>query len=208
MDKQTAFLTFTCNGKHTPNAALPVNMLSFTGKNNITENIINWTTTFEQNSDYFEVEHSNNGIEYTSVGKVNTKRENDNSASNINYECIDSKPYTGHNYYRLKQVDLDGRMNIESQVIDVFRENDKSTIHAYPIPTNRILHVECALEYEGATNLILTDLSGKLVKELQTLCTKGFNVMDIDLKDFKKGVYVLQIMQRHALISTQKIEKN
>ena len=54
------------------------------------------------------------------------------------YTLIDEQPLSGDNYYRLKQVDLNGKSTIEGQIIHVFT-NDKLTVSVFPNPADKVI---------------------------------------------------------------------
>ncbi len=85
-------------------ANLPVHFTSFNGRVKDGQSFLTWTTAEEQNNSYFEVQKSTNGSNYTSIGKVTPKGGLTNQ-----YDFTDGSTLSSVNYYRLKQVDLDGR---------------------------------------------------------------------------------------------------
>ena len=84
---------------------LPVELTQFAAKANDESVSIDWSTVSESNSDYFKVERSIDGSNFDAIGKVKAQG---NSVEQINYSFIDEDPVQGINYYRLRQVDLDG----------------------------------------------------------------------------------------------------
>ncbi|MBC7487170.1 MAG: right-handed parallel beta-helix repeat-containing protein [Cytophagaceae bacterium] len=88
------------------NAALPVEFISFTVKKFSDHNIaIQWSTGWEQNNSYFLVERKNERGEFESIARV-AGRGNVQGLSN--YTSEDQNPLVGINYYRIRQVDIDG----------------------------------------------------------------------------------------------------
>lgn len=84
---------------------LPVELLSFSATAENEKVNLKWVTASELNNDFFTVQHSIDGVEFTSLGNVagqGTKQ----SATTYNY--VDESPMAGINYYRLKQTDFDG----------------------------------------------------------------------------------------------------
>ncbi|MCC6761301.1 MAG: hypothetical protein IT252_08795 [Chitinophagaceae bacterium] len=63
---------------------------------------LNWQTSKESNNQYFDIEHSINGIQWTKIGRVK-------SSYTQRYQFVHQQPGKGHHYYRIQQVDLDGR---------------------------------------------------------------------------------------------------
>lgn len=84
---------------------LPIELYSFNGHNNENVNELYWVTETEINNDYFTVERSMDGINFVSVADVAGAG---NSNSLLDYQLTDYNPYTGINYYRLKQTDFNG----------------------------------------------------------------------------------------------------
>lgn len=87
-------------------AILPIELLSFDAelKNDVVW--LTWVTAAEINNDYFTLERSIDGINFTPIGNVNGAG---NSSTILNYQYIDDNPFNGTNYYRLKQTDFDGK---------------------------------------------------------------------------------------------------
>ena len=193
-------------GSISMNSSLPVTLISFTGKKEATANVLNWTTSMEQNNAYFHVQRSQDARNFTTIAKVNTKAINGNSSTMLKYELQDENPSTGNNYYKLEQVDLDGNSSY-SEVINIYRDANGNIISIYPNPTKGMLYVECLFLTEGEAAIILSDLSGRKIKEVQANTTTGIHTMSFDMSDVSKGMYMLKVSQGNQVISTQRVEK-
>lgn len=111
-------------------AALPVELLSFNGVPLAKSVLLKWQTVTETNSDYMAVEHSEDGRNFTEIGRLAGAG---NSLSMIDYELIDEKPGQGINYYRLRQVDFDGATAYSEVVTVRFTGNtDQEVPVVYP----------------------------------------------------------------------------
>jgi hypothetical protein len=88
---------------------LPVELTYFDGSVYSSYNVINWSTASEYNSDYFELERSVDGNNWTTVFKTNAAG---NSIVTINYKYLDFFENLDIHYYRLNQVDYDGKNKI------------------------------------------------------------------------------------------------
>jgi len=114
------------------NVVLPIELLSFTGKQNKYHNDIEWITTSEINNDYFILERSNDGENWEKIYFIHGAG---NSNQNIKYDFKDYNFKNDINYYRLTQFDFDG-VGRESFVISVNNNNNekrliKTTIYDY-----------------------------------------------------------------------------
>ncbi len=90
-----------------PCSTLPVNWLSFTAEKSTNASVLlKWSTAGEINNDHFIVEKRTDGINFTSIGNV-LSAGNGNTVRHYSY--IDTKTVNGNNYYRIQQVDRDGR---------------------------------------------------------------------------------------------------
>ncbi len=97
--------------------ALPVSLINFAGIKEGAINRLSWTTTTETNNAGFSIERSADGRNFSTLSYVASKAENGNSTNTINYSFNDVRTLSGNNYYRLKQVDKDGRATYSSIVL-------------------------------------------------------------------------------------------
>jgi Secretion system C-terminal sorting domain len=109
---------------------LPIELVDFTAANMGTFVLLNWATATELNNDYFTVQRSIDGNEFSEIatlsGAGNSKRE-------INYTINDTNPVGGVSYYRLKQADFDGHTSY-SKVVKINRD-EEAVLMIYPNPS-------------------------------------------------------------------------
>jgi hypothetical protein len=107
----------TNNGKLTVtfNATLPVHLLQFTASLVNGQALLKWQTAMEQNSSYFVVQHSTDGVSWKNIGTVKAAGE---SQVVQNYQFLHTAPANGMNYYRLIETDIDGKQQT-SKVLPV-----------------------------------------------------------------------------------------
>lgn len=86
-------------------ASLPVRIGSFTASLKADKVLLNWSTLQENNSQYFTIEKSVDGANFSFLGKLDGAGT---STIGHNYQLVDFTPYEGINYYRLSQTDLNG----------------------------------------------------------------------------------------------------
>ncbi len=170
--------------------ALPVELVNFKLAKSNTDVLLTWTTSTEINNDYFNIEHSKNGAQFTSIGKVEGAG---NAYTERDYSFTDSKAVSGQNFYRLKQVDFNGRTSyseIRTIQIDLTTET-----RVFPNPFNTVLQIESNLD-----NYTIYDSVGKIVKEGTLTGTQ------IDLSDLREGIYLINLKSEHEQF-TKKIIK-
>jgi len=159
---------------------LPVKLV-FLRANRQNEGVeLDWQTASEEDNAFFQVEHSTNGREFYVIGELPGKGT---TTTANEYHFQHSKPANGINYYRLKQVDYDGKFEYSRIVSVIVRQEEPITI--FPNPTDGPLFVKGFAEGSMAR---VTDTSGRLVWE-NSLPENGM----IDLGGNPKGFYFVEI---------------
>lgn len=154
-----------------------------------TEDAINvtWATAEESNNDYFEVQRSADGENFTTVGMVEAIG---NSSTLQSYQFEDVGPGFGQHYYRIFQVDLDGSRSV-SDVVTATLEGgvDFGITTAFPNPFQNALMIAFDCEVEGTAEIAITDLHGQMVWQQSQVARAGTNQVNLELGRFAAGVY-------------------
>jgi hypothetical protein len=175
-----------CSYSYDPvSGILPIEISSFEGQPiSNGYNRITWETATEINTDYFEIEKSDDGLNYRTV---TSHEAAGNSSQKIDYFTYD-KASEQLTYYRLKQFDLNGYFTY-SNVISIQNNNFTDGISVYPNPTtNGMIRVKST---KNINTINILDGSGRIV---DTHYIEGANETIINLEKLNKGVYLLQIM--------------
>lgn len=167
---------------------LPVHFDAFTGRLQDGKAFLNWTTSAEENNSHFEVQRSNNGADYTTIGKVAPK-----SGVINQYEFTDAAAAPGVNYYRIRQVDLNGRSML-SKVVILRSELGQFTAKVGPNPFAGSINVYYELKKAESLQLRLFDQGGRMVKQYTVRGGAGVNTFVIsDLQTLPKGQYSIEL---------------
>lgn len=166
---------------------LPVELMAFTVKNYQSDALLSWTTASEINNAFFEVEHSQDGIKFTSVEKLAGAG---NSNEYQDYEYLHRNMPVGENFYRLKQVDLDGQFSY-SKTVSLRR--DLQEIAIFPNPVNDYLTVSIH-ENTVPQHIQLFDRQGRKIKEF----TSDFQRLAVG--DLDRGWYQLVIFMEKGTV--------
>lgn len=150
--------------KNVAEASLPVELISFTGRNKGAINQLFWTTASEDNNAGFDLERSSNGYDFEQIGFV---PGNGTTAINTDYSFKDDNPLVGHNYYRLKQVDLDGAFEYSSIVSLEQQTSSIASLLVYPNPSNGRFTLKIQNPDAAAASVKLMDITGRLVWKQQ-----------------------------------------
>jgi hypothetical protein len=169
---------------------LPVEFLSFEGKPNQRKVDLTWTTASERNSDHFEVQRSLDGENYEALGEVQAMGNSQNTTA---YSFVDENPYSGINYYRLKQVDLSGEFSETERIAVLFRRVGMP-IELYPNPAKESISVSFETAFEGAAQWRILDMSGRIVAQGNAPVSNGTNRIDLPLNRVETGSYMLELL--------------
>lgn len=165
---------------------VPVNLLSFRGKKVNTGVFLEWKTAWELHNAYFILERSANGTDYLPL--VNMPGTG-NSSTTATYSYVDRNPGTGLNYYRLRQVDQDGK-SAYSSVILVRYESGNEELLVYPNPAHDKLVLEFANDLLGQLMLKIIDLKGNLV--LSKSVKVSSRQLNMNISELPAGVYFIE----------------
>ncbi|MCW3105529.1 MAG: hypothetical protein JWQ09_35 [Segetibacter sp.] len=168
--------------------ALPVNWLTFSAYKNENKTVVlQWSTANELNNDYYEIEKSIDEITFNNIGKIGAG----NFTGMQQYLFNDLKPFSGDNYYRLKQVDKDGNYSY-SKIVKVAIDVTGDEYVVYPNPVVNKTTVRFLNEMKQLT-IRLADASGKLVYKRTAGSVKAGEEFDIPVKGFSKGIYIMTL---------------
>lgn len=182
---------------------LPVELTSFTGYNDGNKNVLNWTTASEINTAKFEVERASSlSGSYTFIGE---RAAAGNSTQPLSYSLDDLNPLQGHNYYRLKMIDLDGSFKYSNVImINVAQVKYEDAIsNVYPNPTDHTIFIDYQASSNSNVNVLIYDALGQEMLLKKVAVNKGNQTLNIDVNTFADGVYIIQIQDVNSGKVTQ-----
>jgi len=170
---------------------LPVNWLYVRAKlvTDGNEALVQWGTSSEVDNDYFEIQRSNDGVNFTVIGIEEASR-----TGRGEYVWLDEKPYTGVVYYRIRQVDFDGTYSFSKVVSVNFKpKEDKNSLMVYPNPTNsRNVNLLVNSNLESEITFRIFNAIGKQIFTNTIKLTKGVNNIKINkLPYMPSGMYII-----------------
>jgi len=186
----------------TTSTPLPIELISFTGKNHGTENILNWQTASEINNDFFTLEHSSDATNFSTLAIIDGAG---NSNHTLNYSYTDKNPSKGINYYRLKQTDFNGQYKYSNTIaLENNIENKFDIINTYNNSEQGTMEITFSCSQECVLTIDLYDLTGKKIYSVAAN-TEGNNTkVTIPSYLLSKGIYLIKAYNGKDLI-TKKI---
>jgi hypothetical protein len=172
---------------------LPVELLDFKGTCLEDKTVqIDWSTASENNSSHFEVRKSLDGYTWNTLETVAAAG---NSTELLEYSVLDRSLTKGNTYYRLNQIDIDGK----SELFDVVNTNcdeeiNTNLLNAYPNPSSTEFFVDFNSEnIEGKGELTIVDVRGVVVYSKTISIGKGNNFFTVDDLKVLEGVYYINL---------------
>jgi hypothetical protein len=185
---------------------LPVSLTSFAAAPQGSAVAVAWTTATEQNNAGFEVQRAANGVDFTTLGKVPGSV---NSQTLKTYSYVDTNPLQPLGYYRLKQLDQDGRVAY-SPVVAVrlaSRPGAETAFSLYPNPTASLATLQWEAAAAGTGQWRLTTLTGQAVGQANFDVQQGANKQVVDLRAVSAGSYVLTVEAAGQTLRRQLVQK-
>jgi hypothetical protein len=187
-----------------PPVTLPVELISFSGVAEEGRVILKWITASELNNDFFDIQHSSDGVNFESIGTVDG---NGTTNELISYHLIDRSPRLGVNYYRLRQVDFDGAEEIHPLIRvdnDFYRSGIDITFYPNPAsPENMNLRIQSGDDHTPLIVRII-DLTGQTFFQAEVSSSLIYDKKIIPFKRMSSGVYLIKVTQGNN-VAHQKI---
>ncbi|HWB26270.1 MAG TPA: DUF4331 family protein [Chitinophagaceae bacterium] len=172
---------------------LPVTWVYFVANKSVKQVKLNWQVANQVNNDRYEIERGFDGSRFTKIGAV----VSDNTLSS-SYTFTDVAPsFTQANYYRIKEVDKDGKSSYSP--IRKISFSEEGSIVLSPNPAHNILQVNAP----GLNNLqvFIYDFAGRKVSS--SMLTNGNGV--ISVSSFAKGLYTVIVESNRRKIMSGKV---
>jgi len=179
---------------------VPVELTAFTATANNGSVVLNWSTATETNNHMFEIERKAEQGEYFTIGYVNGAGT---TTEPQNYTFTDKSVSTGKYFYRLKQIDFDGRYQYSSEVeVDVTGPLTFNLEQNYPNPFNPSTTINYSVPEAGNVILSVYNTVGEEVAKLVNGYSEAgrFNVT-FDAPNLPSGVYLYKLQSANTVLT-------
>lgn len=175
-------------------------VVDFSANLNLNEGTdLQWTVNNQQNTDYFVVEKSDNGIDFETLEEIKVQH----NYATYTYVAIDPTPWIGMTYYRLKQVHLDGSISYSILKAVERKEITGDYIQIFPNPVDDQLTVELKENIH-----VQVALRNQLGQVIPVLSTHAGNRVTLDLTSLQAGIYLLEVKEKNKTAKVFKVVKN
>lgn len=183
---------------------LPVSLLLFKATRQSEHVRLDWTTAFENNSNHFEIERSDNNISFIKIGEVTAAG---NSFNNKSYSFIDHAFLSRNVMYRLKMVDKDNTSKYSPIIILAGKTGQLMIQKILNNPFEKSFGILLTSEKKLPVSLILSDISGKTIRRINEIIDHGTNYLTLEgLESLAPATYVLQIISGEDILRAKLVK--
>jgi hypothetical protein len=172
---------------------------SFKGVISDNKSQLNWTTNANNGTDYFEVERSLDGRNFTTIAKVLT-RSSDNSIGDYVFREDISEFKTAYVFYRLK-IKMSAKFIVYSTILRLNLPLARNEVLMYPNPAKDQVQLALSSDKKQQVKMMVYDFMGVLLQTKDLSVKQGTSVFSINTNQWKPGGYMIQLVTETGTIN-------
>lgn len=172
---------------------LPVNLTNFTGEIRGADNLLSWVTDKEQNFKAFELQKAGTDKNFTTTTIIPSKNNGGYSTTKTPYSFLDKNVMPNTFYYRLKQIDSDGKYAY-SNIVSIKRSGIANNINIYPNPTATQINIEFNATNSTLCKAFIYDIYGRVLLSFDIRTQTGNNKHSLNISNLSTGNYLLKLI--------------
>ena len=188
---------------------VPVKFLGFNVSKKNSDAVLTWQIENETSmTDHYEVERSVNGVDFVKMTSIIPKN-NGNSSNSYDFTDVNlfSTRSGGVIYYRIKQIDKDGKFII-TPIRNLRLDSKSMAVSVYPNPIRDNVTISLDLVKDEKVTLTINDAAGKQVQNISYTLFKGLNIKKINMSGFSSGNYMLKVITGSELKTIPLVKAN
>jgi hypothetical protein len=170
-------------------AALPVKLKKFTAELKNAEALLNWTTTYEQETKSFEVERAGKDLQFKKLASIHASGS---SLIETNYDWIDQQPLNGFNYYRLVLINNDETREY-FEIKKLYNPAAGKELVIISNPFRNSIDLFIRLSHKQKILITLSDIQGRLLKKVVEQFDEGTREFNLQATALPTGSYLLKV---------------
>ncbi len=169
--------------------SLPVELTDLKATRQRSNIQLDWTTETERDNEYFALEHSTNGIDFSTI---KTLEGAGTSSEKQQYTYTHTTPANGDNYYRLRMIDIEGKEAYSKVVVEKFISVLNET-SVFPQPAAEQAKIYIQSSAQESVDMQVYDLTGRMIYNNQVQLHEGENYIDVNCSEWVSGHYAISI---------------
>lgn len=185
------------------NVLLPIKLEYINGAKSLSGNDLNWKVNCTSTSITMQIERSVDGTNFKTINSITASQARCGQPFNF----MDAQPVPGTNYYRLKMIDVDGKISYSAIVAILNKIKGTEVNGLYPTIIRDEASLSLITAKTTSINTIITDMNGKLIKANTRSIAEGSSLIKIDCSGLANGVYNLTSIVDGKIIKTIRFVK-
>jgi hypothetical protein len=166
---------------------LPLSIVNFTGNRSGNYNALRWTIHNEVNVQHYELQRSNDAVNFTSINIQAAK----NNGAAVLYNYDDVAAMQSKVFYRLKCIDNNGQIKYSGIVIIEQAHNSNKEFYVVKNPVQDEVAIYASANLKGSYNYTLANSSGQVVQSgVLSIPYAGIHTIALQT-NLPKGIYLL-----------------
>jgi trimeric autotransporter adhesin len=166
-------------------AALPITLQYLKGLKTGTGNALNWKVNCTSVSITMELERSADSRSFKSITSITASQ----ARCGQPFDYVDAAPLKGTNYYRLKMIDVDGKVTYSPIVAIINGSTSAELVGIYPTVVTDQAFLSVAASRTAKMQINITDMSGRIIKTISQTVANGSSLININTANLSAGVY-------------------
>lgn len=161
----------------------------------VIDNVLYWITAEEKDNEFFIIERSLDGQNFEAIGEVKGAGD---SNYDIQYLFEDENPILQTVYYRIKQVDIDGKYSY-SKVVTQKGKEVEIVLYPNPVYDNKVNISINNIESKAFTYEIISSI-GQIILQENVLIQENIFDKQINTENLLKGIYLVKVKTQEDVI--------
>lgn len=182
---------------------LPIELLTFKAGQQGEMVALEWKTASELNNDRFEVQRSLDGELFETVAEVRGAGTTNRTS---HYEAWDHQAVEGLSYYRIRQIDYDGKSSNSWLVaVEYIPPSEVLGLYPNPVANGQSVVLDLRLHQKEVVDIAVADASGRIVQQQSVELSKGFQKQSIATDDLSNGIYFVRVALGSTSVKTNRL---
>ncbi|MEO7309517.1 MAG: hypothetical protein ABIX01_03905 [Chitinophagaceae bacterium] len=199
----SGFTEFSPFGVGSSPSILPIVLAYFKGNKVNAGNALSWSVNCTSARISMEIERSADGRKFGSIATINADRVRCAQP----FDLVDTHPLKGTNYYRLKMIDVDGKLSYSAVIAIINGDKGFEIVGLYPTIVNSSAFLSISTSKSGKIQTVITDLSGRTIRSATVTVNAGSNLVPVESNTLAAGAYQLTIYADGVLAGTVRFVK-
>lgn len=171
-------------------SVIPITMEYLKGNSHAGKHYLNWKVTCTSTNAEFVIERSTDGSIFTAIGNTS----GDYLRCLQPFYFTDNNPFTGINFYRIKMIDIDGKISNSTVIALLNRKSGFEIVNLVPNPvTNETALLNITSAEKQTVNILVTDVSGKKMYSAIQPVIAGITQAKLHVSNLATGVYTIAV---------------